>query len=335
MVLITSIGATLGTSLLANLDLNTAHVARTKFMRTTRMAMRIEQGRKLDPSSAAGTPRRSHLGRVIATMDIEGPLYCEGSIEHLLASVFGADAVAGVGDPFTHTFTESDPVVAAKSAVTVEMPLSGSVTDALIANGYVTRLEVSGGGSAEAVYKAQLLLGKPLIGAKTAATLTTTPPVPGHHNLVPTIDGVTDFFTESWRFWWDHHNYADGFDGNLRTRRVAPYGEWDAGFDHMLRYDSVTGKDLIEKSWDADGATAFNETDAEENTYAANFKIKAQGSPERSIAWDSGAVVLDPITPEPTGRDILRSKVSGRGLDNGTIAGARCLLLNSVAGVIA
>lgn len=333
MVLQSSIGSHIGTGKLNSLDLTAALVARTKFSRSGRITPRTDHGRRVDPSSAAGTPRRSHLGRLGGVVDVEGPLYVEGSIEHFLLSVFGADAVAGVGDPFTHTLTEVDAAVANKSYFTLEAAFGTG--DALVANAACSRLEISGGADAIAMYKATCLLGKPTIGTRTAPTFTTTPPVPGQHNLVATIDGVTDFYVESWRYWWDHHNVQDGYNGDSRFRKNAEYHEWDCGFELTVKYDSVTGKDLWEKSWDADGATAPHETDAEENAYAVNLKNKAQvGAPERSLAWDSGAVVLDPVHPEPSGRDLMRAKITGRALDNGTIAGARALLLNSVSGTI-
>lgn len=332
MVLKSSIGSHIGTAKLNSLDLTAAIPARTKFSRITRITPRTDHGRKLDPSAAAGTPRRSHLGRVGGVVDVEGPLYVEGAILDFLLSIFGNVTATGAGDPYTQTFTESDIVVQNKSYLSAEFALGPD--DALLANAAVSRFEVSGGSSAEAMFKATLLLGKPTLGARTTPTFTTTPPVPGHHNLVATIDGVTDFFVEGYRFWWDHHNVDDGYNGNSRYRKVAPYREWEAGFELTLKYDGTTGKDLWEKSWDADGATAPHETDAEENTYAVNLKNTAQvAAPERSIDWDSPAVILDPVHPEPSGRELLRAKVVGRALDNGSIAGARARVLSSVSAV--
>lgn len=315
---------------LASTDLSAAVPTRTKFTRASRANWTVDHSLEEDPSAVYDAPEESGLGPYRLGFDIEGPLWPEGGLGLILLSVMGDVTTTGAGDPFTHTFAHAQAVASSKSYVGVERAI-GSSSDAENANVAFKRFEARGGQSSLATFRATGIGSKDTIGSKTSPTLSTSPPLPGRHKTVLTLDGVTTFVTRNWSWFVDHGNYEDHFDGNSRFRKGAEYQEFTAGFEVEVLFDAVA-KAAWQKALDAASATAPSDTAHVASTYAASIKTTGATSAERSIEWTSPKVRLEATTPTHNGRGIYTMQIKGRALHNGTKA-TDIKLLNSESSI--
>lgn len=321
MALIPSYKSAMGTALIAGTDLSAALTGRTKWHRFEKASFKTSKNFKKDPTPVYHGPDKAHAGRIGVEVNAEGPLYSEG-LEHVFYSALGKLTMSGAGDPFTGSYEPDDVVAASKSYLTAEMIL-GNSSKALAANVAVTEWMLRGGRDAEARYSWKGIGAKPQLIAKTAISFPANAlEHPGAHNTVLTVDGVASFDIEDWEVRYKRKRHAK-YNGNSRFITGGEYlevEEWVIAA--TILFDDATGDALQSKAYDAAAATAPADSISKENTYAVSLKNTARSSaPERSVDVSFPAAVLEPVEPEPAGRDLLRARVVAHAFHNGTRMG--------------
>ena len=317
-------------------DLAAALVTRTKAQRFTKCNFQHGQNYEYDPSAANIGPDLAAQGPYDLKLDAELLGFTEGVIEQAYLSCMGAVSTAteGAGTPQAHrsTFTFANSVPAAGGYVSVERGF-GTSTEAEAANFAITRVEARGG-SAMVRYMLKGVGGKPQRVTKSTPTYTTAPPLPGSYLTTITIGGASTK-CRGWSHYVDHHNEENGYDGTHRYRTQAEYQEAEAGCDVELLFENM---DMLRRFWSSATATEPDATGTAP-AYATEIKTEGKqiptsgGTEKHTLDWKATSCVLDSLDVELAGRDLIRQRIRGRALRDGTDGVAKVYMINTSASV--
>jgi hypothetical protein len=317
----------LGSGKQTSADLTAALVARAKWSRFERATFRHAHGEELDPSAANIGPDFASLGPYDLRLEATLLGHTEGVIEQALLSCMGAVATAQVGASaaYDHEYSFAEVVPATGGYVSVERGF-GRSTEAEAANFAINRVAARGG-AAMLRFELQGVGGKPEKVTKGAPTLTTAPSLPGNFGTTVTIGGASTR-VRGWSWNVDHANEQDGYDATTRFRKNAEYQEAMAEFESELIFEDMA---MLRRFWNA--AAADNPEDVGEGAlYAVVLKTTgkeiASGN-KHEAEWKADKVFLQSVDVEVAGRGLLRQRIRGRALRDGSTGVAKVRLRNT------